>query len=136
SFSGYNKQSITVSFSGGCAFLSALFAASRQRLISRPYTDLIHNLFRVTMQLTGLLDLLRGSTVYRDFIEQLHTDAATDDLRVIRAARPFVLAALARDWDGPVIYVTARVDRAYNVAEQLPVWLAERPIHRFAEPTP
>ncbi len=88
------------------------------------------------MQLTGLLDLLRGSTVYRDFIEQLHTGAATDDLRVIRAARPFVLAALARDWDGPVIYVTARVDRAYNVAEQLPVWLAERPIHRFAEPTP
>ncbi len=88
------------------------------------------------MQLTGLLDLLRGSAVYRTLIDQLRNGAAVDDLRVIRAARPFVLGALARDWDGPVIYVTARVDRAYNVAEQLPVWLPDVPIHRFAEPTP
>ncbi len=88
------------------------------------------------MQLTGLLDRLRTSTVYRALIEQLQTDAPLDDLRIIRAARPFVLAALAQDWDGPLIYITARVDRAYNVSEQLPVWLPERPIHRFAEPTP
>ena len=87
------------------------------------------------MQLTGLIDLLRDSSVYRTFIDQLKSGATLDDLRVIRAARPFVLAALAQDWAGPVLYVTARVDRAYNVSEQLPVWLADRPIHRFAEPT-
>ncbi|MBZ0290976.1 MAG: transcription-repair coupling factor [Anaerolineae bacterium] len=88
------------------------------------------------MQLTGLLDILRDTAPYRELIKEIRAQQPTDDLRVLRAARPFVLAALAEDWDGPVIYVTARVDRAYNVSEQLPVWLQDRPIHRFAEPTP
>jgi len=87
------------------------------------------------MQLTGLLELLRSSSPYRDLLNQLREDAAMPDLGVIRAARPFLLSALAQDWSAPIIYVTARVDRAYNVSEQLPVWMGERPIHRFAEPT-
>jgi transcription-repair coupling factor (superfamily II helicase) len=88
------------------------------------------------MQLTGLLDLLRDSAIYHALVNRLKTGQAPGDLRIIRAARPFVLAALARDWAAPVIYITARVDRAYNVSEQLPVWLGSAPIHRFAEPTP
>jgi transcription-repair coupling factor (superfamily II helicase) len=88
------------------------------------------------MQLTGLLDLLRHHPHYQRLLDHLQTRQPPDDLRVIRAARPFVLAALAQDWGGPVIYVTARVDRAYNVSEQLPVWLPDAPVHRFAEPTP
>src|SRR5690606_8998363 len=88
------------------------------------------------MQLHGLLDLLRDSSVYQTILKRLKAGEPPDDLRVIRAARPFVLAALAQDWHGPVIYLTARVDRAYNVSEQLPVWLPDAAIHRFAEPTP
>ncbi len=88
------------------------------------------------MQLTGLLDLLRGSEAYRTLTEQLTSGKNPGDLRIIRAARPFVLAALARDWPVPVIYITARVDHAYNVSEQLPVWLGNTPIYRFSEPTP
>lgn len=88
------------------------------------------------MQLNGLLDLLRESGIYRTILERLKTGEPPDDLRVIRAARPFALAALARDWDGPVIYLTGRVDRAYNVSEQLPVWLPNVAVQRFAEPTP
>ena len=88
------------------------------------------------MQLTGLLEMLRSSAVYRALLDQLHSQTPTDDLRIIRAARPFVLSALAQDWQGPVIYVTARVDRAYNVSEQIPVWLPGTPVYRFAEPTP
>lgn len=87
------------------------------------------------MQLTGLLQLLRDSAAYRTLLETL-THQRPESLRVIRSARPFVLAALAQDWPAPVIYLTARVDRAYNVSEQLPVWLSDRPIHRFAEPAP
>ncbi len=87
------------------------------------------------MQLTGLLDLLRGSSVYRDLLTRLQGETAMPDLAVIRAARPFLLAALAQEWSAPIIYITGRVDRAYNVSEQLPVWLGERPIYRFAEPT-
>ncbi len=87
------------------------------------------------MLLTGVLDLLRGTAPYREFLDQLRQPASMPDLGIIRAARPFLLAALARDWPAPVIYITGRVDRAYNVAEQLPVWLGDRPIYRFAEPT-
>lgn len=89
------------------------------------------------MQLTGLLDFLRDSPLYHTLLARLLERQPVDDLNVLRAARPFVLARLAQDWDGPVIYVTGRIDRAYNVSEQLPVWLGDsRPIFRFGEPAP
>jgi transcription-repair coupling factor (superfamily II helicase) len=88
------------------------------------------------MILTGVLDLLRETPAYRQVLRALRDgeSGAPPALGVLRAARPFVLAALAEDWSAPVIYITARVDRAYNTAEQLPVWAPERPILRFAEP--
>src|SRR6185295_18494184 len=88
------------------------------------------------MQLNGLLDLLRSNSIYRDLLDHLNESGDVPELGVIRAARPFLLAALAQDWRAPIIYVTGRIDRAYNVSEQLPVWLGERPVYRFAEPTP
>jgi len=92
------------------------------------------------VELSGLIDLLRSAGSYRALLSALRAqkvDEAMPALGVLRAARPFVLAALARDWRGPVIYITARVDRAYSVVEQLPVWLGDtRPILRFNEPTP
>ncbi len=88
------------------------------------------------MLLSGLLDVLRASDAYRALLAQLNGAGGAPDARAIRAARPAAAAALAADWAGPVVYITARVDRAYNVAEQLPVWLGERPIYRFAEPAP
>ncbi len=88
------------------------------------------------MQLTGLLDLLREHPQFRSVIARLRSERAGGDLGVIRSARPFALAALTREWNSSVIYVTARIDRAYNVSEQLPAWLdADDPIVRFAEPT-
>ncbi|MBW4438818.1 MAG: transcription-repair coupling factor [Pleurocapsa minor GSE-CHR-MK-17-07R] len=89
------------------------------------------------MILTGLTTLLRESEAYRRALSILKDDARpTPTLGVLRAARAFTLAALAQDWPGPVVYVTARVDRAYNASEQLPVWLPERRILRFSEPAP
>ncbi len=88
------------------------------------------------MQLNGLLDTLRLNPAYRALLDALRGADRLPDQGVIRSARPFVLAALARDWDGPVIYITGRVDRAYNVSEQLPVWLGDVPVYRFAEPAP
>ncbi len=46
-----------------------------------------------------------------------------------------MIAALARDMNRPLIIVTAQVERAYNIAEQLPVWLPDVPVMRFAEPS-
>ena len=90
------------------------------------------------MQLSGVLDLLRNTTIYRDLLDQLRKNGSGSAvaLGVLRSARPYVLAALTQDWNAPVIYITARVDRAYNVSEQLPVWLPQREIMRFAEPAP
>ncbi len=88
------------------------------------------------MQLTGLVDLFRDHSTYRQALHAARQHNG-DDLGVLRAARPFVLAALTRDWPGPVIYLTARIDRAYNVSEQIPAWLGpDASVCRFAEPTP
>jgi transcription-repair coupling factor (superfamily II helicase) len=89
------------------------------------------------MDLSGLTTLLRESEAWRRALRRIRQDDAPPALLgVLRSARAFTLAALAQDWPGPVIYVTARVDRAYNAGEQLPVWLSERRILRFSEPAP
>ncbi len=89
------------------------------------------------MHLPGLLHTLRETPAYRNLLDHLRGAAATQDLAlgVLRAARPYVLAALATDWDGPVLFVTARPEHAYNAAEQLPVWMPTDRVARFSEPT-
>lgn len=88
------------------------------------------------LQLSGLLDMLRDSVTYHDVLERLAKGEADSHLNVIRSARPYMLATFARDWEGPVIYVTGQVRRAYNISEQMPVWLGEDArIFRFAEPS-
>lgn len=82
------------------------------------------------MQLTGLVDLFRDHPRYQTW----RTDQ--NSLSVVRAARPFLLATIAQEERVPILYLTARIKRAYNVSEQLPVWLTDRPIYRFAEPAP
>lgn len=87
--------------------------------------------------LTGLLDVFRESAVYRALLADLRAGSIPNDLGIIRAARPFLAAALAQDWGAPVLYLTGHIKRSYNVAEQLPVWLgADVPILRFTEPAP
>ena len=88
------------------------------------------------MNLSGLLDLLDEVPAYLALRKALASGGATGDLALMRAARPFVVAALARALKRPVLIVTARVDRAYNVAEQLPAWVPDTPVLRFAEPGP
>jgi transcription-repair coupling factor (superfamily II helicase) len=88
------------------------------------------------MELAGLLPFLRETAVYKTALHNIRAGQLVDPLGVLRAARPYTLAALASDWQAPVIYVTARIDRSYNTAEQLPVWLGDSMlIDRFAEPT-
>ncbi len=88
------------------------------------------------MQLTGLLAALRESEAYRRLLSELQEQQhAPHTFNIIHAARPFMIAALAQDWDGPILYLTSQIRRAYNVAEQLPVWLEDDTrIYRFAEP--
>lgn len=92
---------------------------------------------KTVTSLTGLLDIFRESAVYRTLLADLRAGRVPDDLGMIRAARPFLAAALAQDWGAPVVYLTGHIKRSYNAAEQLPVWVgADVPILRFAEPAP
>ncbi len=88
------------------------------------------------MQFAGLLDVLKETPAYQNLLAYLESASAKDNLSLglLRSARPYVLAALASDWPGPVIYITARPDDAYNTAEQLPVWLPPSRVTRFNEP--
>ena len=90
----------------------------------------------MSIYLAGLLDMLRESAAYQALLQDLRSAPATSALNVARSARPFALAALAADWDGPLVYLTPEVRRAYNVSEQLPVWI-DKPerMYRFAEPS-
>jgi transcription-repair coupling factor (superfamily II helicase) len=86
------------------------------------------------MNLIGLTALLRDSRTYQDLLKQTRASELSS-LNVIRAARPYFAAALAADWNAPVLYLTGRIKRAYNTAEQLPVWFGDsQAVLRFGEP--
>ena len=90
----------------------------------------------MALHLSGLLDVLRESKSYQSLRAQVAEGKECEPYSIVRSARPFLLAALARDWDGPIIYLTAAVRRAYNVSEQLPIWLEDSTrLYRFAEPS-
>ena len=90
----------------------------------------------MSLRLSGLLEILRRSEPYRRLLAQAAHGGGRIDCDIARSARPFLLAGLAHDWDGPIIFLTSAVRRAYNVSEQLPIWLGEgRRLYRFAEPS-
>jgi len=88
------------------------------------------------VNLTGLTPLLTESIAYRriaDGIRSLRTGGYR--LPVLRSARPFVVAALARNLGRPMLYVTARLDRAQMVHEALRAYLGDdSALLRFPEP--
>ncbi|MGB7342179.1 MAG: transcription-repair coupling factor [Phototrophicaceae bacterium] len=88
------------------------------------------------MHLIGLTDLLRHDDSFRATLARLQNGDSLD-WNIIRAARPYVLATLADAWNAPIVVLTSTGRQAYNIAEQLPVWLEDTArIYRFAEPTP
>ncbi len=89
------------------------------------------------MQLHGLTTPLRKSDALAELITALRANTSAQ-INLMRAARPYVVGALSAAWGGPVIVITGRIKRAYNMAEQLPVWTMQdsTPILRFAEPVP
>lgn len=88
------------------------------------------------MNLSGLLPLIEDQTAFRDLSDALHSQAAvTAD--VIEAARTPLVVALARGMSKPVVIITARSDRAKQVADELSIWAREGlSISLFAEPDP
>ena len=88
------------------------------------------------MALTGLLSLLHAEPRYQSTLTAVRTGhvAELPDQRLLRAARPYVIAALARELNRPLIVITATVERAHAIAEQLPVWTPDIPVQRYSDP--
>ena len=56
-------------------------------------------------------------------------------IEVYHAARPYLVAALARDLDQPLLILTARGNRARQWVDELRIWLPDEvPVHNFADP--
>jgi transcription-repair coupling factor (superfamily II helicase) len=91
------------------------------------------------MNLSPLLRLLSQAPVYHSLADALHADERPADLHrplgVLTAARPALLAGLQADLRRPIVFITARADRARILAEQIQTW-SEYPasVLRFPDP--
>ncbi len=83
-------------------------------------------------RLDGLLPLIRQDPAYLQFLKQAQTTLAAPAtsprwpplaLQVIEAARPYLVAALQRDWPGAILVVAGRPEQARHLAEQTRAWL-------------
>lgn len=93
-----------------------------------------------SLNLSGLLDLLGDNPVYRDLLGELQQRSKpgqiAEPLGLIRAARPYILAGIARDTSRPIVVLSARLDSANNIAEQLLAWEPSLRVLMFSEPNP
>ncbi len=91
------------------------------------------------MNLSPLLKLFNQIPAYHALADALHwgelTGAMRRPLGVLSAARPALLAALHADLQRPVLFVTARTDRARILAEQIQFWATD-PARVFRLPDP
>ena len=90
------------------------------------------------MKLNGLLELGERLPAFRELADSLTMAGASvpvKPLGVHHAARPYLVAMLARALDRPLVVVTARSGRARQWVDDLRVWLPdEYPVHFFADP--
>ena len=85
------------------------------------------------MDLSGLLPVMRESDAFIALRRRLAQGRAR--ARLIESARPLLLAALAQEWQEPVVVLTSRPEEARELAEAFPSYLgAGRPVHLFPEP--
>jgi len=87
------------------------------------------------MNVSGLLTTIETLEPYRDLRSDLENGESPMPLGVMRAARPALLAALARDLGRPMLVVAGSVERAKRLAHSLRDWVpASEQILGFPEP--
>ncbi len=89
--------------------------------------------------LSPLLKLFNQIPAYNTLAAALQSGELTEEMRhplgVLTAARPALLAALHADLQRPLVFITARADRARILTEQIQVW-ADNPavVYRLPDP--
>jgi transcription-repair coupling factor (superfamily II helicase) len=88
------------------------------------------------MKLNGLLDLGRSLPAFDELAAGLREGRApTAPVAVYHAARPYLVAALARQLNRPLLIITPRTNRARQWIDELRIWLPDDvPVHNFADP--
>jgi len=88
------------------------------------------------MNLSGLLPLLTQSTAYLKLLDELRAHrGAAHALPLIRAARPYLLAALSGSLAQPLVVVTGRVETAGALVDALRAYTGNPSrVLRFPEP--
>ena len=88
------------------------------------------------MKLNGLLDLGRSLPAFDELAAGLREGRApAAPLAIYHAARPYLVAALARRLDRPLLILTPRTNRARQWVDELRTWLPDEvPVHNFADP--
>jgi len=83
------------------------------------------------LNLRGLLPLLEALPGYRRLLDDLkggaeigHEEKRVQTLGLLEAARAFFVAALQRDWSGPILVLTSRPERSRSLLEQIIAWSA------------
>ena len=91
------------------------------------------------MNLSPILKLFNQLPTYNHFADALHWNEPNEAMRrplgVLSAARPALLAALHSDLQRPILFITARADRARILTEQVQVW-ANPPAQVYRLPDP
>ena len=88
------------------------------------------------MNLSGLVPLLSHSSAYQTLVDDLQTHHRTArSLPLLRAARPYLLAALSGDLKNPLVVVTGKVETAGALVDSLRAYTGD-PLRvlRFPEP--
>jgi len=88
------------------------------------------------MNLSGLVPLLSTNSAYKNLFDELRAHhRAERSLLLLRAARPYLLAALAADLKQPLVIVTGRVETAGALVDSLRAYTGDPArVLRFPEP--
>ncbi|MFO3797268.1 MAG: hypothetical protein ACK8QZ_08300, partial [Anaerolineales bacterium] len=82
-----------------------------------------------------ILEILQNHPSYQQWLNALRRKEQVPPQGVPIAVRLPLLASLAQDWDGPVLWVTDRGNHALSQREEARLWLGKE-TYLFAEPTP
>ncbi len=83
------------------------------------------------MDLSALLSLIADDEHYRAFVASLHARLAetgqgqaapTLSAGLLEAARPYLIAALRREWPGPIVVVSGTPEDARQLCDQIDSW--------------
>jgi len=89
------------------------------------------------MSLEQIFAAFRGHPAYQEWLKSLREGRISAPQGIPRAIRLPLLATLAQDWPGPVLWITDRGNHAVSLREELRTWMGSTALlPLFAEPTP